>query len=779
MIKSTKALFSRILLLLMCFALCCFMPACGGSGGGGGEGETVTYTLTITTNPEVTTLRAGEVVTITATVTGSDGLAASGQAVTFTIYRNLSGGTIAIEGTGTTDANGRAEANYTLGANDPDAQVEDIITVSIPDSTQTITITRQAGAPSQQTVSAIDLSASPTSITTSGSTTSTITVNALSASNVVLTGATITLSADTGILSAATVTTPGTVTFSSGSNKNNRTATITATSGDITAQIPINIDGSTVSIATGASSISTTGSTTVTITVKDAGSNAISGAAVSLTQSGTGSVAFGAASGTTNAGGVFSTTVSGQSNGTVTIKATALGATATAALTITDASTVFYIDQQRLCTGAYPGTCPATTTYNPNPSPMYLNQALEIRVNAPSPIANVNFATTLGTFHNTANTVTGSVITVPVVAGKATAYLTTTSAGIATVSVYNAANISTNDNLMVTMTSSTATNITLQATPTVVSKSVGTTTGTSTLIAMVRGAGNAPVGNAPVLFTIVNPTGGGETVSPVVVMTAATTSGGLNLGEARATFTSGSLPSGATGVQVRASVVGTTVATGTAPSGNDASIVIGGVAGSITFGQATTLGVDGSNANYTLDMSVMVADANGNPVSGAVVNLSLWPIGWSTGSGCSYDADGFSYNPVTLAYDIVCPECGTFWNEDADENLILGSSEDGTRCYYADQTRATCVAGGTTDNFITAVNSAAGTVPSSVTTDENGVAAFTLTYPKTSSIWTIARIRASTIVQGTETVGQVIFRLAPLATDVTPTCKITGSPYDF
>jgi hypothetical protein len=287
---------------------------------------------------------------------------------------------------------------------------------------------------------------------------------------------------------------------------------------------------------------------------------------------------------------------------------------------------------------------------------------------------------------------------------------------------------------------------------------------------MVRDANGYPVGNAPVLFSIVNPTGGGETIAPVVVMSAATTTGGLNLGEARASFTSGSLPSAAGGIQVRASIVGT-------PAINDdATIVIGGVAGSVAFGQATVLGVDETAANYTLQMSVLVADSNGNPApEGTVVNLSLWPIAWSTGAGCSSDPDGCRWDDSTP------PVCipgnyGTFWNEDINENLILDAGEDGRRYYYAD---SSSVGPGTSDGYITAVNSRAGTVPATVTTDENGVAGFTLTYPKTSSIWTIVRVRASTIVQGTETVGKVSFRLAPLASDVTPTCKIEGSPYDF
>jgi hypothetical protein len=80
--------------------------------------------------------------------------------------------------------------------------------------------------------------------------------------------------------------------------------------------------------------------------------------------------------------------------------------------------------------------------------------------------------------------------------------------------------------------------------------------------------------------------------------------------------------------------------------------------------------------------------------------------------------------------------------------------------------------------YITPVNSAAGTVPSKVTTDANGVAAFNLNYPKQSAIWTVTRIRASTRVQGSETRGELILRLKATAKDVDP-CILGRSPYIF
>jgi len=575
------------------------------------------------------------------------------------------------------------------------------------------------------------------------------------------------MSANTGVLGSATVVTgaagTATLTFSSGSSKINRAATITATAGAVSAQIPVQIVGSTVTVNSTGSTLPDDGTSPVTLTVtaKDTGGNIVSGAAVILTKTGTGNVTLTPSSGTTDDNGQLTVTAAGAAGGagTVTVEADALGATATTALTVSPSATTFAIDQQTL-NGAVVADNPAITA-------MKIGQSLAVRVNAPA-AANVTFATTTGIWNGTT-----PVVTVLVVAGKATATLTTTQASVATVQVYDPLASTTTDSLTVGMTSATAASITIQPSPSVVSRSVGTTTGSSTLVAMVRDAAGFPVGDAPVSFSIVNPTGGGETVSPVVVLSAATTAGGLNLGEARASFTSGSSSSGAGGVQIRASVVGTAVATepvgvNLTSSGNDAAVIIGGTAGSVAFGTATVIATDATNANYVRDMSVLVADSNGNPAPlGTVVNLSAWPIAWSTGGACSVDADTAT--------------TGTFYNEDINENLILDAGEDGNRTYYSG---GGSVVGGAFNGSSTPTNSAGGTLPATVTTDANGVAAFKLTYTKLSAIWHITRIRARTVVQGSETVGEIVFRLDPTVTDsnpaaTPPVCLLGNSPYSF
>jgi hypothetical protein len=254
-----------------------------------------------------------------------------------------------------------------------------------------------------------------------------------------------------------------------------------------------------------------------------------------------------------------------------------------------------------------------------------------------------------------------------------------------------------------------------------------------------------------VVFSMSNTTGGGETISPVATLTSSTTSGGLGLGEARATFTSGTQSSTGGGVVITATVV-------TNPSLSAATAInIGGTAGSIVIGQSTKIAVFANDTMYELPMSVVVADSTGNAMPSTAVNLSLWPVAWNNSSA-------------------PCSSVGGFWikNEDVNENLFLDSGEDGARISYPD---GGALGAGTADGLLTPVNSAAGTVPAKVTTDSKGVATFSLTYPKSSAIWTAVRLRAKTIVQGTESLAELIFQLSALEGDVT-TCRLVN-PYEF
>lgn len=682
--------------------------------------------------------------------------------------------------------------------------------VSCTDNTAALagasTTTAASGTPAAATLL---LSGTPTTVKSDNSDSSTITIIATDASNAVVPGATVSLTADSGLLSKALVTTDSTgkatATFSSGtSNKANRTATITATAGSVQAMLPVQIVGSTLALTASGTSLPSNGTSPVTLTIvaKDAGGSSISGVAVALTQAGGGAVTITPANGTTDANGTLTVSVAGVTAGTATVTAAAVGTTASKDFTVSTATGTFGISLVTL--NAASGVVPAS----PKNASMQIGDTLAVQVTAPSPTASVIFATTMGTWANAQ-----TVQTVTPVSGVATATLSSTVAGVANIQVADPANPALTDSLTVGITAKTPAGIKLQASPTVIPRSVGSTTGYTNLTATVSDASGAPVGGALVTFSIVTGTGtnSGETISPVMVTSASTTANGVALGVAPSTFTSGSLSSGAQGVQIRASVSGTSIATqsllvpNTTTSSYDAAIVIGGTAGSVAFGQASKI-VDagGTSTVYTFPMSVLVADSNGSPApKGTVVNISTWPIAWATGSrgfGCDPDPNGYVWaqtgtdalgNPV---FGYIHGNGGTFLNEDANANLILDPGEDGTRKFYATGTSTTAdgsftlTASGTIDGKITPVNSYGGTVvstnpadlPGTATTDSTGLATFSLTYTKSSAFWIISRIRAQAVVQGSPAVGQLDFRLVASSADASPTtCYLPPSPFTF
>ena len=647
-------------------------------------------------------------------------------------------------------------------------------------SSSTTTPTTPTPTTTAATAASLQLSGSPTTIRSDGSTTSTITVTAISTKNSSVPGVTVTLSADTGLLNTQTVTTDATgkatATFSSGTaNKATRIATITATAGTVSATLPVQIVGSTLTLTSTTTTVPATNLSPaiLTITAKDAGGFVIPSTIVTLSQVGSGTVIFSPASGLTDVNGVLKVAVAGAIAGTTTVTAAAAGVTASANFTVGAGAATFGISQLTLNGGL------AVVPVSPKTSAMQIGDSLAVQVTAPPPTANVTFATTIGVW----NGGTSGNVTIPVAAGGiATATLTTSLAGAASVQVLDSAVSTLSDTLTVGMTAKTPAKISLQASPVVVPKSVGSTVGYSNLTALVSDATGAPVGNAPVAFSIVSGTGtgSGETVSPVVVFTTVTTTGpgGLALGTAPTTFTSGSLSSAQGGVQIRASVIGTAIATqpigvtNNTTSSFDAAIVVGGTAGSVAFGQAANIIDAGTTSTiYSYPMSVLVADSNGSPAPlGTVVNISVWPIAWSTGSGCVIDA-----NTATT---------GTFYNEDVNQNLILDAGEDGTRKYF---TTGMTVTGGKLDGQITPLNSYGGTIastnakdlPGTATTDASGLATFNLTYTKSSALWIISRIHATAVVQGSPAVGQLDFRLLASAADVTPVCYLPPSPFKF
>ncbi len=565
-------------------------------------------------------------------------------------------------------------------------------------------------------VSSISLKLSQISIKSDDSDSTTITATIIDNQNAVMEGVTVNFSSQGGELNRSEVVTDengeAEIIFSSGTeDKSNRTEVITATAGGQTRQIPINITGTTVTLSTDMTNLEIGGDDTaiLTIKVKDAGLVGINNAEVTVSinnQVSTGIVTFesippgetsdnGLLDGIYTDFGELKVKVKGIAVGDVTVTITSMNTTATQTYKVGALAEVFRI-------------------IDPTNDPCSLKTESEqlITVNAPTQ-TRVRFATSMGVWDG------GQDISVikDVSNGSASAILSSAQAGIAIVQVIDPNDPSITDSLKVVITvlPAEASQIALQASAAVVAPSTGNINNTITLTAQVRNENEAPVGGAPVGFAILKPTGGGETIMPAIVYTN-------DSGSAAATFTSGSLSSGAEGVEVEARVL----IDGNQPA-DKISIVIGGIAGSIMIGRSTKIKSNETNTTYHLPMSVMVADTNGNPVYGIQVSLNLWPVmyraRWIPDDPNSYDAD----DPDTWTWN-------DYDNEDKNKNLILDPGEDLND-----------------DGQLTPPNSSAGTVPTTVTTDEYGVANFDLVYLKASAVWINTEITATTFVYGTET----------------------------
>lgn len=508
-----------------------------------------------------------------------------------------------------------------------------------------------------------------------------------------------------GKISAASVETDSkgeaSIIFSSGTVEQiNQVVTIEARVDGISGfkSVPILVTGTTITLTSAGSTnleIGGAASDTLTITLADAGGHPINNTEITLTADPAGSVTIEPAAGysgyTTDVSGVLKVYVTGVSTGVATVTARALGATASESYSVGALGAVFGI-----------------VAPSEDPFGAQCNDGVLINVAAPAQ-SSVVFATTLGTWDGG----TSALVTKPVVGGFASATFTSPLAGLATIQVYDQNDPSTTDITTVAFSapSSEAAKIVLQSSAYTVLPSVGVTHST-TLTAKVTTVADQAVGGAPVHFSILDPVGGGEKISPVVVFTN-------DSGFATATFTSGSVPTGALGMTLTASIVGSSV------DPDSIQIVIGGTAGSVFIGRGSEIKVLNATT-YALPMSVLVADSSGAGMEGQEVSLTLWPIAYSTGGW--YEAVGVYQSYIS----------GTFSNEDVNENLILDPGEDVNL-----------------DGILNPPNSAGGALDSlggqiTVVTGENGVADFDLVYLKSSAGWITDRVQASTMVQGTE-----------------------------
>ncbi len=146
MAKSTPRRFLFLFNVLICFALLCFISACGSGGGRSSDDDTANGTgeqiVSFTGAPA--SLSPGQTSILTVTVANNLGVPMSGETVTFSFVTNNSGGTLIAQNGGITDAGGKAVAIYTAGTNTPALSLEDTIQASCGNATELLILTRIA-----------------------------------------------------------------------------------------------------------------------------------------------------------------------------------------------------------------------------------------------------------------------------------------------------------------------------------------------------------------------------------------------------------------------------------------------------------------------------------------------------------------------------------------------------------------------------------------------------------------------------------------------------------
>ena len=514
------------------------------------------------------------------------------------------------------------------------------------------------------------------------------------------------------------------ITFSSGvGDKRNQVVTIEATVDAIGAkQIPIQVTGSYLTVQNQGATLLNLGgsSSTLKVVVRGADDKPVFDVPVTLSlgEDSTGAMNFDPATGKTDINGEFFTVLTGTAMGTAVVNVESIGAFGSQTYQVDDPDKEFRI---------------AIPQEEVNYMTTDATQTVQVMARG---YGEITFATTLGAWDGTDK----KIVKKPVVNGMATAIFNSADAGTATIQVYPTETPSINDTVTIAIAapSSEASKIFFQTSATVVAPSIGDAKNSVTLIAEVTNAKNQVVSGAPVLFSIVTPTGGGEYVSPAIAFTDQS-------GIATSVFTSGSLVAGADGVVVKAELIDV-------DASDTVSIIISGQAISLAIGRSTEILTDYEETMYQLPMTVLVTDSNGSPVQQTQVSLNLWPSDYRTGYWLPTKNNNEECIPIVE---------GSRPNEDVNRNGINEDGEDINQ-----------------DGQLTPAPSAGGEIPATLTTDENGVASFYIIYPKSSACWIVDELSASTVVSGTETRSTYRFVL-PWSIPDADACLLPDSPYFF
>ncbi len=539
--------------------------------------------------------------------------------------------------------------------------------------------------------------------------------------------------------------------LTTGGDPTNQGITVTASSGTVTASLPIVEQGTNVRVA-GPNVVGASAQVSFSVTLADSSGKGIPNRSVSLTSALANVIS--PASATTDINGLATFTYTGTHGGSDTLTATSTATATSAALNATSTYNVT-VSPSSLTFTAPTGNTPTIPFNTPT-----VIQIQYVNNGAPVSGASLSFSTTRGTLTAPApacgaTAQSGSSVTCPTNAsGQSAGAITLSSNGsdgaggvIVTAAVTGGG---PSASLPLQFTATTPAFVTVQATPSTIAPSA-----TSTLTAVVRDASENLVSGATVVFTLSDPTGGSLSAASGVTDQS---------GSVSVTYQATTTSSAQGGVQVGATV---NVAGGPSiTSSSPAAITVGGQALRITLGTGNTISVL-DQTRYQMPYSVIVTDSAGNPAPNASFNLKL--------ISAAYQKGHYYFDPIAGAWI----QTGLIPSSDSDYNVNKSSP------FMFDPLEALpfgCITedpNGTGTNNPTLIAKmdyngngkldpgAVASVPSTVLLDSTGSAQFFITYPKDHANWVEVLLTGTATVGGTESTATAEFVLPVLATDVT------------
>jgi Bacterial Ig-like domain (group 1) len=572
--------------------------------------------------------------------------------------------------------------------------------------------------PTTSAATAVDVIASAVQIGSGGDQ---VTVSAIvkGTGNVALANAPVTFSTDSGTLtSSATVTDKSgvaTATLSAGANKSNRNITVSASSGGASGQIVIPVVGTVLTYA-GVTTVALGKTASVGVKAVDSKGAVISGLAVAATSSLNNGLS--ASSITTDSQGTATLTYTATSAGSDNLKFDAAGATVTATIQIS--AEAFSFTSPNAGTKIPVGTSsPVTLQYLSNGTPVVG--------------ATILFAVTAGNI--TPSGVTGA-------NGQVTVTVTSTTASPATVQATytNAATgVSAQATLPIEFVAQAPAKLVLQTTPTAVGPNPGGATAQQArILATVTDAAGNPVGGIAVNFNRISDPSGGN-----LSLASATTD---SSGQASVQFIAGPNTTASNGVVLRATVAADSAVFG------DATLTVSQSALFIALGTGNVI----SNIDpqtYKKDWVVYVTDANGVAVPNITLTIKVLPVFYRKGTLVFVQGGGWTYanNVVTCANE----DDGAGVTSNA-YNGILDPGEDFNGNGVLEPGNVISV---------TTSTSAAAASTGILRTDASGRGTVSLIYAESYAPWVQVKLRAEAVVTGTESSKEAIFFVSGAAED--------------